>query len=84
MTLKELNATYSYSTPNESVASFWPGHFKTDAPVTLETKDGSEVFSVDIHLSTSFKKGLYYVYVWAKSDEANDDFPVLSKTIVVN
>jgi len=83
MSIAALNKTYSYSFPEESVANYWPGNYKTDAPVTLEKKDGSEVFWVDIHLPTSFKKGLYYVLVWASTDEQKEDFPVSVRTIVV-
>ena len=82
MTIKELNATYAYTEPGESVANYWLPPFQSPVPITMDTKDGCEVFSVEVSLPKK-RKGLYYVRIWAKFGEKGEQHPISTRTVVV-
>lgn len=83
MTLQQLKETYSYSAPEERVATFWPAHSRRPGISVSQTVDGV-AFTHEVYADPNFwKPGLYYVFVWATRHGEQRPFVVSKRTIEI-
>ncbi len=84
MTLKQLKETYSYSAPEERVATYWPERGHRSGISVSQTESGIE-FSASVFADpASWKPGLYYVFIWGLRAGEQRPFVVSRRTIEVH
>ena len=86
MTLKELDATYSYGPPQLRINTYFPSSPASRDNLKITDNAGRQEFNCRFDTDkTLWKPGLYYVYVWVKTPDLTrkKNLVVASKTIEV-
>ncbi|HEY9786475.1 MAG TPA: CAP domain-containing protein [Candidatus Obscuribacterales bacterium] len=85
MSIRELARTASYGPPTLRLKSYFPvGAYQ---PLIKTAFSGArQEFSLEIATDSSWKPGLYYVYIWAKNGggTGKESFLISSRTITIN
>jgi hypothetical protein len=83
MSVESLNKTGSYPQPTNRVASYWPDGRGPESITTGQQGD-AQVFKLEIATGrASWLPGLYYVWIWAKTNPHHDPFLISGRTILV-
>lgn len=81
MTLAQLKETYSYAAPEERIATYWPEHGHRSGINIVQAESGVE-FSNHIYVDpSSWRPGLYYVFVWGLRPGEQRPFVVSRRTV---
>jgi hypothetical protein len=78
MTVEELDKTGGYNNPSERVATYWPQ--PGPKSIAVRNNGSGEEFFAEVAVKS---KGLYYVWIWAKSPNEQKPFIVSARTVVV-
>jgi uncharacterized protein YkwD len=83
MTVRQLWQTYSYSYPEQHVASYYPAPYQSPRPINVSSKPEGDKFELDIQPETLSKPGLYYLMVWVLQKALETPIMTLSRTVEV-
>ena len=80
MSVEELLQTHSYGIPGDASVNYFPPPFNSPAPIIITNQDGSDHFSLQIQTSKEWKKGIYYLCLWATIGNKKEPTLISSRT----
>lgn len=83
MTVRQLWQTYSYSYPEDHIASYYPKPYLSPQPINVSSIPQGEKFELDVKPQTLSKPGLYYFMVWVLQNALESPIMTLSRTVEV-